>query len=108
MIDIWFIFTMFMPFGEVILHTISDYLRILLKDLEKLKQESIAVKTDNVVRVVPAAFSVADINIMARKNNILGKLKLIKNIGKFCLPSIFVIFSITFILRMYFYFDVFI
>ena len=97
MIDIWFIFTMFMPFTEVILHTISDYLRIKLKDLDKIKQEKVPVKTGNMVTVAPAMFSVADTHIMARKDKILQKLDLIKNIGIYCLPCIFVIFTITFI-----------
>ena len=97
MIDIWFIFTMFMPFGEVIVHTICDYLRIQLKDLDKIKQDTVQIQTNKVMRVVPAAFSVSDTYKMARKNQILQKLRLIKNIGKYCLPSIFVVFSITFI-----------
>ena len=88
---------MFMPFGEVIVHTICDYLRIQLKDLDKTKQEKVQILTNKAVRVVPAAFSDSDTHSMARKDKLLQKLRLIKNIGKYCLPSIFVVFSITFI-----------
>ena len=97
MIDIWFIFTIFMPFIEVILHTISDYLRIKLKDFDRIKQEKVPVKTGNIVTVAPVMFSVADTHTKAKKDKILRKIDLIKNIGKYCLPSIFVIFSISFI-----------
>ena len=88
---------MFMPFMEVILHTVCEDLRIKLKDLDQIKQSGIPVKTNNTIRVIPADYSLADIYVLSRKNDILRKLKLIKNIGKYCLPSIFVIFLITFI-----------
>ena len=97
MIDIWFVFTMLMPFGEVILHTMSDQLRLKLKNLDKSQQESVSIKVNNKVNVVPAAWSLAAQSIMAQRTKIFEKLKLIQYIGKFCLPSIFVCFSVTFI-----------
>ena len=88
---------MFMPFMEVILHTVCEDLRIKLKDLDQIKQSGIPVKTNNTITVVPSDYSLADVYVLSSRNNILRKLKLIKNIGKYCLPSIFMIFSITFI-----------
>ena len=97
MVDIWFVFTMLMPFGEVILHTMSDQLRLKLKNIDKSCQDRVAISINDKVKVVPSEFSLAEQSIMAQKNKIFEKLKLIQYIGKFCLPSIFVCFSVSFI-----------
>ena len=88
---------MFMPFAEVILHTISDYMRLELKNLNKITQ-NIKIANNKVTVMVPAELPLPLANnfIVENKANILRKLELIKYIGKFCLPSIFVIFCIVF------------
>ena len=77
MVDIWFTFIMTIPFMEVILHTTKDQLRT---KSEVLSNE-----------VTPFDSKFTDKNL-----NILTKLRIYENIGKYFLPITFVVFSTIF------------
>ena len=89
----WFLFIMAIPFSEVILQSFSDHLRFKMKHVDRINPEQVKIHINDQNRMVP----LVDNFVTKKKDNILGKLEFVKNIGKYYLPSVFVIFSISYI-----------